>query len=102
MTTSFLNSRRYSTASFATRTHASGSSPFTWKIGAAIIRAMSVQYSDRARRGRRGREADLVVDDDVHGAAGAVAAQLRQVQRLGDHALAGERRVAVHQAAAAR
>ena len=46
MTTSFLNSRRYSTASLATRTHASGSSPFTWKIGAAIIRAMSVQYSD--------------------------------------------------------
>ena len=51
----------------------------------------------RARRRRRGREADLVVHDDVHGAAGAVAAQLRQVQRLGDHALAGERGVAVHQ-----
>ena len=31
------------------------------------------------------------------GAAGAVAAQLRQVQRLGDHALAGERRVAVQE-----
>ncbi len=49
----------------------------------------------RARRGRRGGEADLVVDDDVDRAAGAVAAQLREVERLGDHALAGERRVAV-------
>ena len=51
----------------------------------------------RARRGRRGGEADLVVDDDVDRAAGAVAAQLGQVQGLGDHALAGERGVAVHQ-----
>src|SRR5690606_31366673 len=34
----------------------------------------------------RGGEAHLVVDDDVHGAAGAVAAQLRQVQGLGHHA----------------
>ena len=42
----------------------------------------------RARRRRRGGEADLVVDDDVDRAAGAVAAQLRQVQRLGDDALA--------------
>jgi hypothetical protein len=32
----------------------------------------------RARRRGRGREADLVVDDDVDGAAGAVAAQLRK------------------------
>ena len=44
MTTSFLNSRRKSTASLATRTQASGSSPFTWKIGAAIMRATSVAY----------------------------------------------------------
>ena len=51
----------------------------------------------RTRRRRRGREADLVVDDDVDRAAGAVAAQLLQVQRLGDDALAGERRVAVHE-----
>ena len=35
--------------------------------------------------------------DHVHGAAGAVAAQLRQVERLGHHALAGERGVAVDQ-----
>ena len=51
----------------------------------------------RARRGRRGREADLVVHDHVDGAAGAVPAQLREVQRLGHHALAGEGGVAVHQ-----
>ena len=50
-----------------------------------------------ARRAGRGGEADLVVDDDVDGAAGAVAAQLGEVERLGDHALAGERRVAVDQ-----
>ena len=44
---------------------------------------------------RRGGEADLVVDDDVDGPADAVAGQVRQVQRLGDHALAGEGGVAV-------
>ena len=43
------------------------------------------------------RETDLVVDDDVHGAAGAVAAQLRQPEGLGHQSLAGESRVAVHQ-----
>ncbi len=46
MTTSFLNCCRKSIASRATRTHASGSSPFTWKIGAPIIFATSVQYSE--------------------------------------------------------
>ena len=45
---------------------------------------------------RRSGEADLVVDDDVHGAAGAVAAQQSEVQGLRDDALARERRVAVH------
>lgn len=45
---------------------------------------------------RRGREADLVVDDDVDRATGAVAAHERQVQRLGDDALTRERRVTVH------
>ena len=50
-----------------------------------------------ARRAGRGGEADLVVDDHVDRAAGAVAAQLREVERLGHHALAGERGVAVHQ-----
>ena len=46
---------------------------------------------------RRRGEPDLVVDDHVDGAAGPVAAQLAQVQRLGDHALPGEGGVAVHQ-----
>ena len=45
---------------------------------------------------RRCGEPDLVVDDDVDRAAGAVPAQQRQVQRFGHHALAGERGVAVH------
>ena len=45
MTTSLANSWRNSKAIRATRTTASGSSPFTWKIGAWIIRATSVQYT---------------------------------------------------------
>ena len=45
----------------------------------------------------RGREPELVVGDDVNRAAGVVAGQPRQVQRLGDDALAGERRVAVNE-----
>ncbi len=44
-----------------------------------------------------GGEADLVVDHQVHRAAGVVAARLRQRQRLHHHALAGKGRVAVHQ-----
>jgi hypothetical protein len=75
MTTSLLNFCRNSKASSATRTQASGSSPLTWKIGAWIILATSVEYSDE-RDAEGGGEADLVVDDDVDGAAGAVAAQL--------------------------
>ncbi len=47
--------------------------------------------------GGGGREPDLVVDDDVHRAAGVVALELGEVQRLGDHALAGEGGVAVDQ-----
>ena len=46
---------------------------------------------------RHGGEADLVVDHHVHGAAGAVADQLAHRQRLIHQALAGKRRVAVHQ-----
>ena len=49
----------------------------------------------RTARARRGREADLVVDDDVDRATGAVAAQLALLQRLGHDALAGEGRVTV-------
>ena len=95
MTTSFLNCWRKSIASRATHTQASGSSPLTWKIGAPIIFATSVQYSDDRESPGRSGETDLVVDDDVDRAAGAVAAQQRQVQRLGNHALTGERGVAV-------
>ena len=46
MTTSLRNAWRYSNASRPTRTTASGSSPFTWKIGAWIIRATSVAYTE--------------------------------------------------------
>ena len=45
MTTSRPKVSRYSTASRATQTAASGSSPLTWKIGACTIFATSVQYS---------------------------------------------------------
>ena len=76
---------------------ASGSSPLTWKMGAWTPRATSVEYGvERDSSGQRG-EADLVVDDEVDRAAGGVAVELREVQRLGDHALSGERRVAVDQ-----
>ena len=51
----------------------------------------------RAPLGRIGREADLVVRDDVQGAARRVAVEGVQVEGLGDDALAGERRVAVDQ-----
>ena len=47
--------------------------------------------------GRRRGEAELVVDDHVDRAAHAVALDVGQVERLGDHTLAGERGVAVDQ-----
>ncbi|MHC2277016.1 hypothetical protein ACVME8_003627 [Bradyrhizobium diazoefficiens] len=60
-----------------------------------------LRHIRRIGRGTRvtriGGEADLVVDDEVHGAAGAVALQVRQTEAFRDHALAGERGVAVHQ-----
>jgi hypothetical protein len=43
------------------------------------------------------READLVVDDDMHGAANAVATRLREVEHFLVDALAGDRRIAVHE-----
>ena len=46
--------------------------------------------------GRRG-EAQLVVDDDVQRAAGAVAGQAAEVERLLHDAFAGERGIAVNQ-----
>ncbi len=44
-----------------------------------------------------GGEPELVVHDDVHGAADLVAGHLGEVERLGDHTLTGERGVAVQQ-----
>ena len=49
----------------------------------------------RARVLGVGGVADLVVDDDVDGAAGVVAPEPREVQRLCHHALRSHRRVAV-------
>ena len=50
-----------------------------------------------AREARRGGEADLIVDDEMQRAAGAMAAQTRQAETFGDHALAGEGRIAMQQ-----
>ena len=95
MTTSLWNVWRYSHASLATRD--------------ARLGVVAVDVEDRRldrlgdvgavqrRAGvlRRGREADLVVDDQVDRAADAVAADVAHRQALGDDALAGERGVAV-------
>ena len=51
----------------------------------------------RARITRIGGEADLVVDDEVHRAAGAVALQVGEAEAFRHHALAGEGGVAMHQ-----
>ena len=51
----------------------------------------------RARFGRRGGEADLVVDDRVDRPAGRVAGEIREIERLGDDALPREGSVAVDQ-----
>ena len=45
----------------------------------------------------QGGETDLVVDDQMNGAAGGIAVELRKIQRLRHHALAGKSRVAVDQ-----
>ncbi len=55
------------------------------------------RVAGRAALVRVRREADLVVRDQVQGPTGRVSVQAREVQRLGDHSLAGERRVAVDQ-----
>ena len=44
-----------------------------------------------------GGESELVVHDEVHGAADLVAGDGREVERLRDHPLPGERGVAVHE-----
>ncbi len=50
-----------------------------------------------ASRFRWRGEPQLVVHDDVDGSADPVALDEREVERLGDHTLASERRVAVHE-----
>ena len=74
-----------------------------------LLRIVTVHVEDRcldhlgdvggvhggARRRRSGGEANLVVHDHVDRAAGAVAAQLGEVQRFGHHSLAREGCVAV-------
>ena len=95
--TSFLNGWRNAIARRAACTAASGSSPFTWKTGAWMILAHVAGIRREAVVLRRRGEADLVVDDDVDRAAGAIAVELGEPERLGDDALAGERGVAVHE-----
>ena len=56
----------------------------------------------RPALGGVGREADLVVRDEVQRSAGRVAVEAVQVERLGDDALPGERGVAVDEDRAAR
>ena len=74
---------------------ASTSSALTWMIGTSKPFARSdAQRVERAVVGI-GREADLVVGDQVQRAADAVAVERLEVERLGDDALAGERGVAV-------
>jgi hypothetical protein len=51
----------------------------------------------RARIGRQGGEADLVVDHQVDGAAGGVALELGELEGLHDQALPGHRGIAVDQ-----
>ena len=56
----------------------------------------AIERRSRVRR-LAGREAELVVDDDVQRAAGRESTRLRELQRLHDDALPRERRVAVDQ-----
>ncbi len=51
----------------------------------------------RARIARIGGEADLVIDDEVQRAAGAIALQVGQAEAFGHHALAREGGIAMHQ-----
>ena len=97
MTTSFRNAWRYSKASLAHPDHGLGVVPVDVE-DRRLDHAGDVRRVHAGPRGlRRGGEPDLVVHHDVHRAAGPVAAQLGQLEGLGYHALAGERRVAVDQ-----
>ena len=66
----------------------------------ALGQVRSVPRRSRVRR--IGREADLVVRDEMQRAAGLVAGQRLQIEDLGDDALAGKRRIAVDQIGTAR
>ncbi len=95
--TSFLKRWRKPIARRAACTAASGSSPFTWNTGAWMILATSLGYGGEAVGLGRGREADLVVDDDVDRTARPVALELGERERLRHDPLPGERRVPMHQ-----
>ena len=51
----------------------------------------------RARLIRRGREADLIIDDDMQGAARSISRKLGEIQNFGNDALTGEGGIAVHE-----
>ncbi len=75
--------------------HACTSSALTWMIGTSKPFARSeAQRVERASSGSVVKPTWLF-GDDVHRAADLVAVERLQVERLGDHPLAGERRVAV-------
>src|SRR5262245_49177437 len=50
-----------------------------------------------ARKARRGRETDLIVDDEMQRAAGTVSAQPGKAETLRDHALPGESGIAMQE-----
>ena len=49
----------------------------------------------RARIGWQGREADLVIDDEMDGPASGIARELRHVESFGNHTLANKSRVSM-------
>ncbi len=85
----YKNSNGDVPVNFTATNHTTGGLDHLHHVG-AIQRGAAV-----ARVG--GGEADLVVDDEMDGAAGAVAARARHGEAFGDHALAGEGGVAVQQ-----
>ena len=95
ITTGFWNFCRYSVATLAAKTTASGSSPLHVEDRRLDHLGHVGRIGRGAREARIGGEADLVVDDEVDRAAGAVALQARQAEAFRHHALAGEGRVAV-------
>ena len=95
MTTSLWNAWRKPKARRAARRQASGSSPFTWKTGAWTILATSVGYTDDRADSGAVVNPNWLLTTTWMVPPGAVAGQLRQLEGLGHHALAGEGGVAV-------